>query len=377
MSRNSVAGVKVRSLCTAIAAGYLPLRYIWAEQMILLTLDANSPDTAVPAQAVVCHDVRDPKQRSEVLVRKGRLLAATEVLDLLRRSVGELHLAVPEPGDMAEDEAVQRLGRAVAGPGVRVEPAQFGQVTLTCDARGMLRLYAARLDGVNEQDGVLLLTAEAGRPVDAETPVGVVKCAPLFLSERVLRAVEAIRADEGPVIQVESFRPYRTAFVAPRERLRGHAFERATASLSNALDWYGSALAVVVPAEAAIDSLAAGFGQALAEGAEFILAAGASGTDPADVVFEALRRAGGTVDQIGIPAEPGTACWIGQLQGRPVLGLASCELFGQPGALDLLLPRVLCGEPLDRALLRRLANGGLLVGGPSRIAPYHTSRDGA
>ncbi len=241
----------------------------------------------------------------------------------------------------------------------------------------MLRLEADTLDRVNQHDGVLVLTAEAARPVDAETPVGVVKCAPLFLAEHVLQAVEAVRCDVGPVIHVEGFRAYRAAFVAPRERLRGNAFERAAASLSMALDWYGSALAVVVPSEATHAGLAAGFRHALGDGAELILAAGAAGTDPADVVFEALRHAGGTVDQIGIPAEPGTACWIGHLEGRPVLGLASCELFGQPGALDLLLPRILTGEALDRTLLRRIANGGLLVGGPSRIAPYHTSRDGA
>jgi molybdenum cofactor cytidylyltransferase len=344
--------------------------------MILVTLDPRSPDSAVPTQGVVCHDVRNPGQRSEVLVRKGRLLAAAEVIDLLRRDVAELHLAVAEPGDLPENEAVVRLGTAVAGPGVTVEAAEYGQLTLSCEYRGMLRLNAARLDRVNEQDGVLLLTAEAERPVETATPVGVVKCAPLFLSEQVLQAVDAIRAELGPVIEVERFRPHRAAFVAPRERLRGNAFERAAASLTTALEWYGSALAVVIPAETAVDSLAAGFRQSLAEGAELILAAGATGTDPADVVFEALRRAGGTVDQIGIPAEPGTACWIGRLEGRAVLGLASCELFGQPGALDLILPRVLSGEPLDRTLLRRIANGGLLVGGPSRIAPYHTTRDG-
>jgi hypothetical protein len=93
------------------------------------------------------------------------------------------------------------------------------------------------------------------------------------------------------------------------------------------------------------------------------------------VVFEGLRQAGGEVVQIGIPAEPGTACWIGRLGSLPVLGLASCELFGQPGALDLLLPRLLTGEPLDRDLVRRLALGGLLHG-PTRIAPYHTPAEG-
>jgi hypothetical protein len=56
-----------------------------------------------------------------------------------------------------------------------------------------------------------------------------------------------------------------------------------------------------------------------------------------------------------------------------VLGLASCELFGRPGALDLLLPQLLAGVPLDTDLVRRIALGGLLLGGPSRILPYHAS----
>jgi hypothetical protein len=345
--------------------------------MILVTLDARSPESAVPAEGVACHDVRDPAQRSEILVRKGRLLAAADVLELLRRNVPELHLAVGEPGDLREDEAVERLGMAIAGPGVKVGPAQFGQLTLTCTGRGMLRLNAAALDRVNEQDGVLVMTAEADRPIDTDTPVGVIKSAPLFLPQRVLRTVEAISCDIGPVVEVQGFRTLRAAFVAPRERLRGNAFDRATTSLQGALDWYGSSLGPIIAADATIDSLASGFCQAVSDGAELVLAAGATATDPADVVFKAVGQAGGSVDQIGIPAEPGTACWIGQIEGRPVLGLASCELFGRPGALDLLLPRLLAGEPLDRALLRRIANGGLLMGGPSRIAPYHAGREDA
>jgi molybdopterin biosynthesis enzyme len=123
--------------------------------------------------------------------------------------------------------------------------------------------------------------------------------------------------------------------------------------------------------EATVDSMASGYRDLLTVGTELILAAGAAGTDPCDVVFEGLRRAGGQVSQIGIPAEPGTACWIGELESVPVLGLASCELFGRPGALDLVLPRLFTGEALDRGLLRRIALGGLLEG-PLRVAPFHT-----
>src|SRR5262249_18972811 len=190
--------------------------------------------------------------------------------------------------------------------------------------------------------------------------------------EATLVEVENVVRDDGPIVGIEAFQPRRVALVAPRERLRGGAFDRAQAALGSALDWYGSSLDQVVGADASVEAMAAAYHTVRHGGAELIFAAGAAGTDPLDVVFEGLRHAGGEVIQLGIPAEPGTACWIGSLDDVGVLGLASCELFGQPGALDLLLPRLLTGEPLNQHLVRQLAYGGLLHG-PTRIAPYHSS----
>jgi hypothetical protein len=334
--------------------------------MQMLSITPESAD--VPAEAIVCHDVRNPVQRSEVLVRKGSNVTAPEVAELLRRGVHELHLALPDADDISENPAALGIARAVAGPGVTVGEANFGQTNLVSNVRGMLQVDAARLDRVNALDGVLVLSAEADRPVEAGTTLGVVKCAPLFLSGASLQAVQHL----GTVVDVKPFRATRAALVAPRERLRGGAFDRAHAALSDALKWYGSSLTKVVAADATVEALTDAYRDVREAGTELILAAGASGTDPLDVVFEGLRAAGGEVIQIGIPAEPGTACWIGRLASTPVLGLASCELFGQPGALDLLLPRLLTGESLDQRLLRRLAPGGLLLG-PSRIAPYHAA----
>jgi molybdenum cofactor cytidylyltransferase len=343
--------------------------------MRLVTLHPTANESSVPPRAVVSHDVRDPLQRNEVLAHKGSELAAAEVLSLLRRARTDLHLAVPEPGDLAEDAAAERLAAAVSGPGVRFGQSHFGQVTLTSDRRGFFRVDGAGLERVNDQDGVLVMTGEADRPVDLGASLAVVKCAPLFLSSGALDAVDANRATAGAVLSVEPFQVQRAAFVAPTERLRGRAFDQATTSLSAAVEWYGSSLAPIVGVEATVQGVADGYRRAIGDGADLILAAGAAATDPADVVFEGLRSAGGGVIQIGIPAEPGTACWIGELDGRAVLGLASCELFGRPGALDLLLPRLFVGEPLDRRLLRRIAGGGLL-NGPSRVAPYHSASNG-
>jgi hypothetical protein len=344
--------------------------------MRMLSFSRVVPAADVPSHAIVCHDVRNPQQGSEVLARKGTGLSGDEVRQLLDRGVAEIHLALPESDDVDEDQAATRMARAIAGPGVRVEDAHFGQSSLVSDERGMLRVAGACLDRINALDGVLLLTGEANRPVDAGTTLGVIKCAPLFLAEATLNSVEGIAQSNGPIVEIEPFQTRRVALVAPAERLRGGAFERARAALSDAVGWYGSALDQVVGVDANVGALAGAYTDVRRGGADLVLAAGASGTDPLDVVFEGLREAGGEVLQLGIPAEPGTACWIGRLGTVPVLGLASCELFGQPGALDLLLPRLLTGETLDQDLLRRLALGGLLLG-PPRIAPYHTSHAAA
>ena len=334
-------------------------------RMLNLTAPADLPEGAI-----VCHDVRNPADRNQILVRKGTPLPSEAIADLLERGVAELHLALPELDDVDENAAATRLAQAVGGSGVTSAAATYGQTNLVSRERGMLRVDTEQLDRVNACDGVLLLTGEADRPVDAGTTLGVVKCAPVFLSETTLLEVEALVKDAGPIVDIEAFQPRRVGLVAPRERLRGSAFDRAQAALANALEWYGSSLTQVVGAEASLEAMAAAYHKVRHAGAELILAAGAAGTDPLDVVFEALRQAGGEIIQFGIPAEPGTACWIGRLDGVGVLGLASCELFGQPGALDLLLPRLLTGTELDQRLVRGLAYGGLLLG-PPRVAPYH------
>ena len=326
------------------------------------------PGQAVlPEESLICHDVRNPAQRSEVLVRKGTRLRARDVAAILERGAAAVHLAIPEPGDLGEDEAAARLGAAVAGLGVRVGSSRFGQVSLTSDVRGLLRVRRDRLDHANRQPGVLIATSPPDWAADPGSTLAIVKCAPLLMPESVIQPVEM----GGAVVEVDAFRARRVAFVAPASRLGETAFHRAAASLTRAVEWHASSLQPLIRTQLSVDDVARGFAEAVASGADLILAAGAAATDPRDVVFDGLRQAGGQVDQIGIPAEPGTACWIGGLAGRPVLGLASCELFGRPGALDLLLPRLVVGERLDADLLRRIALGGLLGGGASRILPYH------
>jgi hypothetical protein len=52
--------------------------------------------------------------------------------------------------------------------------------------------------------------------------------------------------------------------------------------------------------------------------------------------------------------------WLGELEGSRLLGLPQCGLFTMATAADLVLPRLLTGEPLGAADLADLAHGGVL-----------------
>jgi hypothetical protein len=327
--------------------------------MQLIRCDDRESLSALAPGAVLCHDVRDPDQHRSVVLRKGRMLDAADLVRLRELGPDEVHVLVPAPGDLLEDEAATRIAAAVAGPGIRLSQPHAGQVNLTSERRGWLRVKQVGVERVNAVEGALLFTSVGDRAADEGDVVGGVKCAPLALPGAASAAIEAYCAEHGSVVEIAPFPEQSVALVA-LDRLGATTLDRARAALGASVAWFGAGLDPILIVPASGDATSDAFRQAIVAGASSILVAGASATDPLDAAFEGLRQAGGQVDQIGIPIEPGTACWTGQIAGRQVLGLATCELFGRPGAIDLLLPRMLLGESLDRATLARLANGGLV-----------------
>ena len=83
--------------------------------------------------------------------------------------------------------------------------------------------------------------------------------------------------------------------------------------------------------------------------------------DPSDACFVALDELGGRVVRRGVPAHPGSMLWLARLGRVPVLGLPTCGAYSKATAADLLLPRLLAGEPASRATIARLGHGGILT----------------
>jgi molybdopterin biosynthesis enzyme len=91
-----------------------------------------------------------------------------------------------------------------------------------------------------------------------------------------------------------------------------------------------------------------------------VLAAGVNSTDPLDLTIRALETLGAQTEKRGVPAHPGSTCWLSYTRDVPVFGLALCGMFAQTTVLDLLLPRFLAGRSVRAADIATLGHGGLL-----------------
>jgi hypothetical protein len=325
--------------------------------------------TAAPATlagAVLTRDIEVAGERWA----KGRLLTAAD-LERVGRAVPQVErrpitVLIPERGDVHEDAAARRLAAAVAGPGVAAgEPAQ-SRIDLRATVAGVARIDGSRVERMNAIDSLEVFTIMDGRVVEPGALVASVKIAPHLVPEAALAAAEAVTRAAGRrgVVSVAPFQPRRIAAVV-KESIRGIARDRFEASVQAKVEGLGSRLVgidyVDDAAEPVVTALRA---RARGRGAgrvDLVLTAGSSSTDPEDPFFEALAALGGRIVRHGVPAHPGSMLWLGLVGRVPVIGLPSCGAYSKATAADLLLPRLLAGEPPSIRTVARLGHGGILT----------------
>jgi hypothetical protein len=277
--------------------------------------------------------------------------------------VGPVTVIVLEDGDLHEDDAALRLAGAVAGPGLtRRGPAQ-SRVDLLAEHDGVLHVRAAALERLNRLDPLEVFTRLDGSIVAAGDLVASVKVAPHVVKESVVAAGARIAGDgRRPLVRVAPFRPMRVAVIV-KESLRAADRPRFETSVRDKVESLGSTIVGIdyvadedAPVAAALAHHARGRGRA-----DVILTAGGRSTDPSDPFFVAIEALRGRVVRHGVPAHPGSMLWLARVGRTAILGLPTCGAYSKATAADLLLPRLLTGEPPTLRTVSHLGHGGVLT----------------
>ncbi len=313
--------------------------------------------------AVLAHSV----QLGPTRLRKGCVLGAEDLAALAVAGVTRVVVARLEPGDVAEDQAAAALARSLvpdpAAQGLLVTEAFTGRVNLNAVGPGLVEVDADAVGALNLVDpAITLATLAPLTRVVAGTLVGTVKIIAYAVEGAALaRACEVARAAlrVRPVV-MRAATLILTEVPGQDPKLSAKGALVIGARL-RALGMELAAVTVVAHEEAA---LAAAL---LRAGGDMVLIlTGSATSDLYDTAPQAVRAAGGSVLRFGMPVDPGNLLFLGDLAGRPVVGLPGCARSPALNGADWVLERLACGLAVSGADIAAMGVGGLLKEIPIR-----------
>jgi molybdenum cofactor cytidylyltransferase len=319
------------------------------------------------AGAILAHALRT----GEIFFKKGRVLSAADIEALKQAGRRTVTVARLEADDVAEDAAAAALGALLAADGLRVEAPFTGRVNIYARERGVLRIDAAQVDAINEVDEAITLATLADyAAMETDQMAATVKIIPFAVKRAQLDACLAI-ARRAPVLSFHPYRPRKVALIQTELAAVKPALLDKTVTVTNrrlAAMGSGDAADLRAPHEPA--ALSRAIKGALAEGAGIVLVMGGSAIiDRRDVIPAAIEQSGGRVVQFGMPVDPGNLILLGEIGGKPVVGLPGCARTPKLNGFDWVLQRLMADIPVAARDLRRMGAGGLLNEIPARPQP--------
>lgn len=316
--------------------------------------------------AILAHAVKT----AEGKLAKGRRLSANDLAMLADADVREVIVARLDAADLPEDEAAARIAASIAPDHLRFSPAATGRVNVYATATGLFVVNRAVVDQVNRIDPAITLACLADHvAVGAGDMVATIKIIPLAVRANfVEQAAAVLRAESA--FEVKPFAPKRAALIATElPSLKRQVMDKTRAVLAARLAQSGSRLDTERRVAHTEQAVAAAIAE-LRSTHDLLIVFGASAVaDPEDVVPAAIRRAGGTVEHVGMPVDPGNLLVLGRLDDIPVIGAPGCARSPRENGFDWILDRLLAGERPSPAEITALGVGGLLKEIPTRPQP--------
>mgnify|MGYP001824845895 FL=1 len=316
------------------------------------------------AGAILLRNVADAGGKR--ILKKGVVLTVEHAARLSDAGCATVEVAILEADDVHEDEAAHALAEAMQTDQLNLALSAGGRVNLRATTDGLLEVDAGRLLEFNMLPGIALATRRRHMvvgPNQVTDNVATMKIVPYAIHRSDLDRALALASARPGIIEVRAFQlGSRAALLVVGEpvvhdKLR-RSFEPPTRTR---LEGLGATLAIVEGVEHDEGAIAAAVSR-LAESVDLIIIAGQTSVmNQEDSTLRGLRRAGAEATLSGAPVEPGNLLALAYLSGTPVLCAPGCARGLRRNVVDLVLPRLLLGDRLDRREIAALGLGGFLT----------------
>lgn len=313
---------------------------------------------------VLCHDITQiiPGVMKDARFRKGHIVTAEDIPVLL--SIGKEHLYIWENDDTKyhENEAAEILCGICINEHMERSEVKEGKIELKAGCDGLLKIDKERLDKINSLGEMMIASCHQNVPVKKGDKICATRIIPLIIEKEKLKEAEGVSGGK-PLFTIMPYKQMKVGIVTTgSEVYLGRIKDGFGPVLREKVKEYGGEILGQIVTDDKPGHIEKAIRNFLNQGADMVLVSGGMSVDPDDCTPLAIKNTGVQVISYGAPVLPGAMFMLGyDEKKRPVVGLPGCVMYSRRTIFDLILPRLMAGDPVTKAELDRMGCGGLCL----------------
>ena len=314
---------------------------------------------------MLCHDITQilPGKFKGPVFKKGHIIREEDIPVLL--SVGKDNVYIWENNEhmLHENDAAQILYDLSADEHMHPSEVKEGKIELIADIDGLLKIDRKKLLAVNSLGEMMIAGRHGDFPVKKGDKIAGTRVIPLIIEKEKMEAAKAA-AEGGRIFRILPFKPKKAGIVTTgNEVYLGRIEDKFTPVLISKLKEYN---AEVIGHEICSDDhemITAAILKLLDAGADMIFCTGGMSVDPDDRTPLAIKNTGTKIVTYGAPVLPGAMFLLSYYGEKniPICGLPGCVMYAKRTIFDLVLPHLVADDPVTKADIDRLGEGGLCL----------------
>jgi molybdenum cofactor synthesis domain-containing protein len=323
--------------------------------------------TVDAAGHVLSHDITQiiKDERKGVLFKKGHIIREEDIPKLLSLGKEHIYILEIEEGMLHENEAAEILYKICANNHMKPTEVSEGKIEIIADADGLFKLDVERLNKINSLGEMMIATRHGNTAVKRGDKLAGTRVIPLIIEEEKMKKAREIGGGK-PLMEIMPFKHKRVGIVTTGSEVFSGRIK----------DTFGpviiekfSEFDAEILGQKIVDDSRKGITEAvlsfIEQGADIVVCTGGMSVDPDDNTPGAIKDTGAEIISYGAPVLPGAMLLVSYYdkEGRkiPVIGLPGCVMYAKRTIFDLILPRIMADDLIEKSDIDRLGQGGLCL----------------
>ena len=304
-------------------------------------------------------------------VSKGTLITKEIIAFFKTGNVKTILCAVPEEGDIHEDEAAEAISSAIDKNHIYAEKASTGRVNFKSQSLCLVRYERDLIKEVNLVDeSIAFSIVEHNQLLAKNDLIATLKIIPFFTQKKYVDQVISKLA-KNELFKTHCLNKKEVSLIQTSFDWQKKSIFKATSNVTrNRLEALDCSLNQEKLIRHDYEVLRSEIKSSIESGIDILLLSGASAIiDRSDYIPKAILSEGGEIIQYGLAVDPGNLLLLGKIGKTTIIGMPGCARSPKLNGFDWVLQLLMADIPVVKEELAEMGAGGLLMEIASRPLP--------